>query len=196
MYLRKTNKKDEVIKMGERTQMLIRLHDHTGEVKFSTILHYQWGFGRVMPMDALNLIIQMPSSYRLNLKHGVLGRGCEKAWFDWFGAKSHGSNYWDDKQYKQFAYHATEEDLWGSDNDDGFMIMDWYANYENDNDFERVTLAFYNYDRNFDNRLMTFNQYCKATDDNRYTDGDFRRGFKCMLRTYGIELIEPNKEKE
>ena len=197
MYSRKTNKKDEVIKMGERTQMLIRLHDHTGEVKFSTILHYQWGYGRVMPMDALNLVIQMPDSFRLGLNNGVFSKGYLPAWFEWFGAKSKGVNYYEAADSKQLAYHATEDDLWESNNNDGFMIMDAYAtgHWGVDTYFDRCALSFYSWIGG-DIMPVDFNRYCKHSDSNDFTDGDFRRGYKCMLRTYGIELIEPGKEKE
>ena len=46
--------------MGERTQLMVKLNDKQGTTKFSTVLHYQWGYGRSMLMDALNLVAQFP----------------------------------------------------------------------------------------------------------------------------------------
>lgn len=183
--------------MGERTQMLIRMHDHTGKVRFSTILHYTWGYGRRMPMDALNLIIQMPSCYELQLK-GMFSKGYEFVWFDWFGTKSHGTNYYTPADSVGLAFFATEEDLWKCSNNDGFMIMDLYtrSDYLEDDQFDHATLAFYGYDyRDFSVIPLTFDRYCQK-DDYLRTDGDFRRGYKCMVRSYNIKLIEPSKKQD
>ena len=51
--------------MGERTQLMVKLNDKQGTTKFSTVLHYQWGYGRSMLMDALNLVVQFPFYYEL-----------------------------------------------------------------------------------------------------------------------------------
>lgn len=46
--------------MGERTQLLIQVKDKKDNLLIGTVLHYQWGYGRTMLMDALNLIINFP----------------------------------------------------------------------------------------------------------------------------------------
>lgn len=51
--------------MGERTQLLVNVVDGKGNHLLGTVLHYQWGCGRVMLMDALHLAINLPWSYRL-----------------------------------------------------------------------------------------------------------------------------------
>ena len=51
--------------MGERTQLLINVKDKEDNLIIGTVLHYQWGYGRVMPMDALSLVSQFPPKYKL-----------------------------------------------------------------------------------------------------------------------------------
>lgn len=51
--------------MGERSQLLVNVMDEKGNQLCGTMIHYQWGCGRVMPMDALNLAINLPWSYQL-----------------------------------------------------------------------------------------------------------------------------------
>lgn len=47
--------------MGQRTQMLITIKETTGGDKpLGVSLHYQWGYGRVMLMDALNFAQALP----------------------------------------------------------------------------------------------------------------------------------------
>ena len=52
--------------MGERTQLLINIVNEKDEQICGTIIHYQWGYGRVMLMDALNIAINLPWSYKLH----------------------------------------------------------------------------------------------------------------------------------
>lgn len=51
--------------MGERTQCLIRIEDEDHNQIAGLVRHYQWGFGRVMLMDALNVAINMPFTSEL-----------------------------------------------------------------------------------------------------------------------------------
>lgn len=51
--------------MGERTQLLIRIEDEDHKQIANLVRHYQWGFGRVMLMDALNVAINMPFTSEL-----------------------------------------------------------------------------------------------------------------------------------
>ena len=46
--------------MGERTQLFIRIEDEDHNQIAGLVRHYQWGFGRVMVMDALNIAINLP----------------------------------------------------------------------------------------------------------------------------------------
>lgn len=41
--------------MGERTQLFINIEDATGKQILGTVIHYQWGFGRVMLESALHI---------------------------------------------------------------------------------------------------------------------------------------------
>ena len=183
--------------MGERTQLLIRLHDEDGSTKFSTILHYQWGFGRVMLMDALNLVIQFPAPFRIGL-NGVFGKGYEETYYRWLGQKSKGINYAGeieelDDASKKFAFHATDDDLWECDNNDGFMILDMYLN---DFRLEKSEISFFGYDlrKPFSAlKQVSFEDYCKLSDNNEYTTEDFRTGWKLLVGNYGIKLLEPRK---
>lgn len=51
--------------MGERTQLLIRIEDEDHKQIAGLVRHYQWGLGRVMLMDALNIAINMPFTSEL-----------------------------------------------------------------------------------------------------------------------------------
>lgn len=42
--------------MGQRTQILLKLVDYKGNVKLKGV-HLQWGFGKVMPLHVMNMII-------------------------------------------------------------------------------------------------------------------------------------------
>ncbi len=96
--------------MGERTQLLIQVKDKKDNLLIGTVLHYQWGYGRTMLMDALNLIINFPWHYdldsnnimdhnnypeidtflknNLNIKFPVLARNL----YSWLGNTSSGCN--------------------------------------------------------------------------------------------------------
>lgn len=189
--------------MGQRTQLLVRLHNENGETKFSTILHYQWGFGRVMVMDALNLVIQFPFYLDLGIHNNAFGKGYEEAYYKWLGQKSDGRNYAgvieDFEKYnvsKEFAYHATEDDLWKCDNNDGFMILDVFLGSLR---VERSTISFFAYDlkkSHYALKQVSFEDYCKMSDSNSYTTSDFRKGWKLLAKNYGVELLEPKRLKE
>ncbi|GET06536.1 hypothetical protein SY212_15660 [Ligilactobacillus agilis] len=186
--------------MGERTQLLVRLHDEDGKTRFSTVLHYQWGFGRVMLMDTLNLVAQIPAAYHLNLE-SAFGKGYEEAYYRWFGQKSSGDNYVGVaiekfEEYgisKEFAYHATEDDLWKCDNNDGFIILDLFkgpAYYG----FERSIVSFFANDwesSSYSVKQVSFEDYCNQSDGNEYTTDNFRASWKLLAEEYGIELVEP-----
>lgn len=51
--------------MGERTQLLIRIEDEDHKQITGLVRYYQWGFGRVMLMDALNIAINLPFTSEL-----------------------------------------------------------------------------------------------------------------------------------
>ena len=183
--------------MGERTQLMVRLNDEQGKTKFSTVLHYQWGFGRVMLMDTLNLVIQFPDPFSIGLNE-VFGKGYEEKYYHWLGQKSKGINYAGeieelDDASKKFAFHATEDDLWECDNNDGFMILDIYLN---DFRLEKSKISFFGYDLRkpfYALKQVSFEDYCKMSDNNEYTTDDFRTGWKLLVENYGIELLEPKK---
>ncbi len=192
--------------MGERTQLLLRLHDENEDVKFSTILHYQWGFGRVMLMDTLNLVTRFPFYLNLGLDN-AFGKGYEKAYYKWIGQTSSGVNYIgeiedsDEYRIKNFAYHATEDDLWKCDNNDGFIVLDLFLGSSglDSKRFERSKVSFFTRDwsESFPTgKQISFERYCKLSDDNYFTTSDFRKGWKLLARNFGIELQEPKKVKE
>ena len=63
----------------------------------------------------------------------VFGKGYEEKYYRWLGQKSKGINYAGkieelEDASKKFAFHATEDNLWECDNNDGFMILDMYLN--------------------------------------------------------------------
>ena len=53
--------------MGERTQLFIRIEDEDHKQIAGLVRYYQWGFGRVMLMDALNIAINLPFRSELAL---------------------------------------------------------------------------------------------------------------------------------
>ena len=42
-------------------------------------------------------------------------------------------------------------------------------------------------------KQVSFEDYCKLSDDNEYTTEDFRTGWKLLVGNYGIKLLEPRK---
>lgn len=53
--------------MGERTQLFIRIEDEDHKQIAGLVRYYQWGFGRVMLIDALNVAINLPFRSELAL---------------------------------------------------------------------------------------------------------------------------------
>jgi hypothetical protein len=47
--------------MGERTQLIVNADFPAEKIKFGTVIHYQWGGGVTMLLDALNIIRELPS---------------------------------------------------------------------------------------------------------------------------------------
>ena len=182
--------------MGERTQLMIKLNDKQGTTKFSTVLHYQWGYGRSMLMDALNLVAQFPFYYELKLDK-PFGDGYEKAYYNWLGKKSVGINYEGDvnnldQDQQKYAFHADEDYLWNCDNDDGFMVLNFFEGSHGS--FDKCTATFFAYDLRkpfLALKQMSFEDYCKASDNNKYTTDEFRQGWKLLAENYGIKLHFP-----
>lgn len=51
--------------MGERTQILVNVHLSDEKCPFGTVIHYQWGAGITMLLDAISVIRSLPSPYML-----------------------------------------------------------------------------------------------------------------------------------
>lgn len=51
--------------MGERTQILVNVHLSNERYAFGTVIHYQWGAGITMLLDAIDIIRSLPSPYML-----------------------------------------------------------------------------------------------------------------------------------
>jgi len=51
--------------MGERTQILVNVHLSDERYAFGTVIHYQWGAGITMLLDAIPIIRALPSPYML-----------------------------------------------------------------------------------------------------------------------------------
>ena len=135
--------------MGERTQMLFRITDtNRHQVVYSELYHYQWGLGRIMPMDVLHLLVSAKvdeavkhlindTNYRdkdsvisakMNL-YKVLNSQTESATaIDTADGKDLQNIYLTmTKDWKQYLIH-NEDDLFKCDNNDGWMIVDLKTN--------------------------------------------------------------------
>lgn len=169
--------------MGQRTQMLVTV-SFDGKVKTSISLHYQWGYGRTMLIDALRTITFL--SY-----NGFYDKRLSKREFterivsQSIGHLNFGDNmdeYIDEvKNWVKEPFNETlEEVMECSDNNDGYIHLK--VIYES---FESIgQIKFYNRD----SEEISFEQYCRQSDDNYYTTKEFRNAFRGLLKEFGVEI--------
>ena len=180
--------------MGERTAMLVRVYDKdkkgygkAGKLCYSTILYYQWGFGRVMLEDAMHLaaafriqdrvrdfvkdrmtaneLLDRQMKLTKTLQH-MCGDLVETiSCFD-----SIQDYVLDCKSNNRKPFMDTHDDLFHCDNNDGFMELDFTIDH---NWQISVNLSFW--------QDLPLSQKLVSLKDN-YTDDKFNEYYK-LLKT-------------
>lgn len=149
---------ESVNKMGERTQLLFRVTNaKTKKVEYSVIYHYQVGYGRKMIMDALHLVTSSRVNYavvsmvRMNghqrheklerkMKlYNILKQQCDDFPYTWDTTDV--KTIYQETQDKSKFLIENEKDLFTSDNNDGWMIVDLKV-WPNSS-YPQITFSFY-----------------------------------------------------
>lgn len=183
--------------MGERTTALIRVwntKDGQKVEEFSTIIYYQWGFGRAMLMDLLNLAVQgYPEPRKDRFKAVEFKDGYEQDWIGWIDDKTEGRLMFDpeDNQDNLEVFHITDDEFINTAEEDGGAILDFFCNgYHVANE-----LSLFQWQETKDDQWKfepsSFDDYCTGSDDNYYTTEKWRNAYLQMLKEYEIRLIEP-----
>lgn len=181
--------------MGERTQMLVRVIVNGKEV-VSRSLHYQWGFGRVMLLDAFSQgwNFQLKTWYEVRDAHvarlaNVIVHHCiggvanfdykDKRWLNDVGI---------------VRYHETLQQMFEvSDNNDGYAELTIrYAKDEGMPVTTQATLKLYNHER----KHVNLTRYIREGNGQDFADAAFRRHYRALLQSVGVELIEPTTAKK
>lgn len=163
--------------MGQRTQLLVTVK-YGEEIKTSFSIHYQWGYGRVMLMDTLNILwfLSLYGDYRL--------RELEpEVYTERIMEKSNGvRNFEPDEDYSSWgivAYKETLENVFDrSDNNDGYIHLQM--------NFGEEPFKVTSYDIDYYDHLerkVDFYRYCYESDEYAYTNEEFRDGFQTLLES-------------
>lgn len=173
--------------MGERTQMLVTIN-HDGKQLLSRSIHYQWGFGRVMLLDA----------FAIGWKFSLLSK-CEIATYmpialsNIIMATSTGVSNIDYKfsDTDVTPYHETFQNMLDySDQNDGFARLT--INYFSDKLGATVELRLYD----FNGKHVTLEDYVKKGHGGEYADSEFLKHYRWALENVEIKLSEPKSRQQ
>lgn len=174
--------------MGERTQALVTIN-YEGKVRTSVSLHYQWGYGRVMLMDVLNLAVQLnTNSYRNEsatkeeLTEMIFSKSCGIINFQdyWTEQKSVYKTTGDVKAYDETLKNVMDY----SDNNDGYAHLRIVFDKEDRYLTRHLALSLYDYL----GKKCSLKKYCKTGED--FADKAFQTAYKAILDSYGVILDE------
>ena len=161
--------------MGERTQLSVAVVQN-GEELCRVSIHYQWGYGRVMLMDALHIGWSLESrpwwrhtaDEDKQVARDIIGYAA--------GVENFGER---DNRYHE---NLTEMFNW-SDNNDGFAELTVMLT---DDNVMGLELRVYDHM----GTACTLAEYVRRSESSEYADGAFQRHFKALLADIGIDLIE------
>lgn len=240
--------------MGERTQLFINVEDANGEQILGTIIHYQWGIGRVMLESALHIATNMEVTDICGFGKSEEQKSHEAKIFEilknYCGFKKPALTYalrksivknigtggkevvslnafeealkkpvrdiqkdecfvfgiQDPEEDVKEAYAAKYSDFfYQCDNNDGLMFMDVQLKNSVDK-----TASYYMghgeikfgfglttdiYKRNPDWHPATFEQYARQKVNSDFLSEDFKKGYKLILKGYGIEMMSTDELK-
>lgn len=177
--------------MGERTQMLVTVKIDDKE-KVSRSLHYQWGYGRVMLLDALHLgwLMQLTSRYKIEPMS-------ERELSDFIIGKSTTAfaNFpYEDEPYPVSwhikPYHETLENMFlHSDQNDGYAHL--IIEYPTDSFETKVSLMLHDNQT----RPVGLARYVTRGNGNDFAGAPFQRRYRWLLEDCDIRLIEPERKR-
>lgn len=185
--------------MGERTQMLVSYISQQGEDTINTSssismsLHYQWGIGRVMLMDALNIAWGLlneqwdyndPDDQRfaawLN-RHTISGslNLCDR--------DDNGKYFYSKlaQSWIQAPFRETMQDVFErSDNNDGYARLTVIRNTTTRN----LDISLNLYDR--DRQPVSLAEYTTSGGGEQYAPTAWQAAYRTMMNQLGITIIE------
>lgn len=174
--------------MGQRTQALVTIN-YKGKLRTSVSIHYQWGYGRVMLMDLLNLVFQITNkTYDYEeftseeLAEVIFTKSCGSINFcDW---SKEGELVYKTRNGVK-AYDETLKDVIGfSDNNDGFAHLRIVIERENFSVKRHAIIGLYNTEGN----RCSLKEFCESGKE--FADRDFKKGIKTLFESYGVNLQE------
>lgn len=162
--------------MGERTQLSVAVVQG-GKELCRTSIHYQWGYGRVMLMDALHI------AWSLSLR-SWWWRTDDKAIGEDILSYAYGDENLSDSRTR---FHETLSDMFSwSDNDDGYAEL---VVIIADHEVQGMELRLYD----SDGTQCTMTEYVQRGNAGEFADAAFRRHYKALLLDIGIQVKEPKE---
>jgi hypothetical protein len=183
--------------MGQRTQLLVRTH--FGDEETETMVtrhsayHYQWGYGRVMPMFALHIVSEFESflpdsrddmneaidELLLKMKKIASPKYDEDLFEDYFvdveNRESKLNNIFNNPTYQYF------------DNNNGFMTLDLYFKKMPYNRYEIVISKLSVYE--LDGKQITIGRWC--ANYREFISNEWQTGYIKLMKSYGVEFAKP-----
>lgn len=176
--------------MGQRTQILLKLVDLEGNVKLKGT-HLQWGFGKVMPLHFMNMIINAQVNTQWNT-----------AFFDKYDLGGTVITEEDFEEYRPNVKDINVEDLgevndkffdWQANNNGGMVIEVTQADkYEEKirmgflggrEDFGEAGFSYYMSPKDY---MQTFPTYCTK---------DFIKSFELFCKYYEVSALYETAKK-
>lgn len=206
--------------MGERTQILVNVHLSNERYAFGTVIHYQWGAGITMLLDAIDIIRSLPSPYMLKYddddekKFKYLDSVLKSQDFEIRNPQVYRNLY---KHILSGVHHGGKNDYYDldqiqdllkkhpEDSDDRETLLyhlndslcarvdDFYLTCDNNDGYMIIDAAYLN-NRKDTFKFLSFEDFCNQPVYKSSCNEDFQAGYKLLLRSIGCTFMNASHE--
>ncbi|WP_304682241.1 hypothetical protein [Lactobacillus taiwanensis] len=199
--------------MGERTQLLINVKDKEDNLIIGTVLHYQWGYGRVMPMDALTLITNFPQRFILRdnfdnydsdypaidsyLKDlGLESPMVARHLYSWLGKTTNSGVNNIDIDFKKIEQNLNNyKNMYTLSRAFKATPQNFYKQCDNNDGFMIADIIFDEYITSCEfkfclnpEEILTLEDYAKTSTHKRYLTSSFVKAYKTICNSFDIKI--------
>lgn len=174
--------------MGERTQALVEvLQGDSLKQLVGVSLHYQWGFGRLMLMDVLNIQRQLR---RMDFRAELNNDFSKNKLSVLLGTKilrfsTQGEENFSCTDQRRSYLENLEQVMLQSDNNNGYAHLIIVINQQGL--YQKSVLALYNHRQ----ELVSLRRWIKQGGGAYFGNKIWRNGYRSLCKAQGVQLISP-----
>lgn len=176
--------------MGERTQALVEvLQGDSLKQLVGVSLHYQWGFGRLMLMDVLNIQRQLR---RMDFRAELNNDFSKNKLSVLLGTKilrfsTQGEENFSCAAQRRSYLENLEQVMLQSDNNNGYAHLIIILNQQGL--YQKSVLALYNHRQ----ELVSLRRWIKQGGGAYFGNKIWRNGYRSLCKAQGVQLISPHE---